>query len=247
MKVALQLCFEENSIKGKDFIQIFSDFVRFDPILYIKNSRTKPWDEFKHKKEIANSSSCDSIIANNRNYDLFITTDTAGIERPHRTVKIVQDLEIFKTLFQKIENVTEMKGFISAFLFDDDYTTIQSAKDEGELKRRGLFDKLEDVKYCTNKYGEKEIETIKNPGRIELANDTYFLPAFRMWFSPAFFKLVTKERVIRFNSAYNIIELPSGIVFVQLFENIEESSSNMNKGIQREFRKWMGFDEIINC
>jgi hypothetical protein len=71
------------------------------------------------------------------------------------------------------------------------------------------------------------------------------MASWKMWFGPPFFELVPKERIISFPLAIDIRELSNGEVYVQLFDNMEESASKDNIERQRRWREWLDFDELI--
>jgi hypothetical protein len=65
-----------------------------------------------------------------------------------------------------------------------------------------------------------------------------------MWFGESFYKIVSKERLLSFPFAYKIEELPTGQVFVQLFEHIEDSSSIEAQKVQTAWKEWLDFDYL---
>ncbi len=68
--------------------------------------------------------------------------------------------------------------------------------------------------------------------------------SWKMWFGALFFKYVPKERIMSFPFALKIEELSSGIVFVQLFEKIEDPYTPNNVFKQWKWKEWIGFDEL---
>ncbi len=245
MKTGLELCFRKGSLNGKFYIQLFEHFIKFEPYSFTKKYTTKPWDEKKHKKIIANADSEDSLIVDSKNYDLFLTTDT-GSKIPHRAVQIAQDSELFLPSNEDVEEITSHQGFVAAYLYDEEYVYVQSTVYSNNMEGRDIsMDSIKDTPYRINEFRKKEYDIRYNPGRKDLISNVWLMAAWKMWFGTPFFELVSKERLLSFPDAIDIKELPNGQIYVKLFERMEESATNDNMDRQRNWRNWLNFDELI--
>lgn len=111
------------------------------------------------------------------------------------------------------------------------------------LQMRGLFN-AEPRHFIIDKYGQRKIDISNNPGRSSLVNSTWVMPAFKMWFGPSFYKIISKDKILSFKEAFLVKELSEEVIFIQLFEKIEESGSPKNREIQKKIRDWLGFDQL---
>jgi hypothetical protein len=68
--------------------------------------------------------------------------------------------------------------------------------------------------------------------------------AWKMWFGEEFFKLVPKEKILSFPYAIAIKELPGNIVYVQLYDSVEEPYTPDNVFKQWKWREWLDYDEL---
>ena len=66
-----------------------------------------------------------------------------------------------------------------------------------------------------------------------------------MWFGKDFYHLIPKERILAFPNAIEIKELNDDIVYVHLFEKIEESWTKENMERQWAWCEWLDFDKLV--
>jgi hypothetical protein len=247
MKTGFQLSFKKDSLDGQVYIDLFNKYVKFEPHSFTKKHTTKAWDERKHKKTIAEANNADTIIVGGKDYNIFITSDT-GTRNPHRSIEIVQEKELFFPTNDQVKGIIGIDGFISCYLYDEEYVDVQSTKFESNLRDKNLsIELLDTIKDTPWKQGvhSREFDVRFNPGRKFLIGNTWLVAAWKMWFGMPFFELVSKEKILTFPHAVEIKEFPTGQVYVQLFNKIEESHTRENRFIQWKWQEWLNFDALI--
>lgn len=222
----------------KKFVKISSK--KFGNNYYVKN-----WDEKRQRKMIADSNSEDTLIISDR-HDLFMATDVVAAKVPFRNVHISQSIDLFNFTDREIEMITSKEGFVSCYLYNDDYTKQQSAISESDYHVFEIpLDLADNLPYSIDYTGLKDFDITSNPGRNEVISYTKLNPAWKMWFGNSFYNIVSKDRILSFPEAFKIRELNDGRIFVQLFEKIEDSSSKENQEKQWAWRKWLDFDSLL--
>lgn len=248
MKIGLELSFEINTLSGLYYLSLFENYIKFDKYAFRKKSATKAWNEKKHTKLIASIANDDSFGLMSNNCDLYSSAIT-GSGTPHRSVSIIQEKELYFFSNDEIEKIINHESFVAGYLYDDDYAEVQSTPFATNYAYRNfpsyILDSIKNTPYRINAFGNKEYDIKDNPGRMHLIGHCWLMAACKMWFGKPFFKLVPKEKILRFTDAYEIRELEDGKVFVQLFEKVEESASEVNMEKQREWRKWLDFEKLI--
>ncbi len=102
-------------------------------------------------------------------------------------------------------------------------------------------DHLPKVKVANSQY---EIDLRYNPGRWSAIPRMWLASAWRMWFGRHAFAYLPRERLITFPEARQVDLLPSGSVFIELYESAFECGLSENRARQHAFRAWMGMDEL---
>jgi len=248
MKIGLQLSFKKNMVDGSFYMPLFNNHIKFTPYSFRKNNTSRAWDEKKHKKIILSLSNEDSFGVMSEDNDLFSATNT-GSKTPHRSIGIIQEKNLFSPQNNEIETLIKHQGFIVGYLYDEDYEVVQSTAYSDNYSHRNypayILNSLKDVPYKINEFNEKQYDIKNNPGKMDLIGYCWLMAAYKMWFGKPFFDIVPKERILGFTDAYEINELEDGKVFVQLFEKIEESASDVNMEKQRKWRKCLDFEKLI--
>lgn len=249
MNVGLEISFVKNTIGGEYLIHLYDQFVRFAPRTITKKHTTKQWNEQRHRKVIENLKGGETLIISGTNSHLFVSMET-GSNQPHHSIGIVQDKNVFLPTSAEIAVCFTPESFIVGYLFDEDYITIQNAVRPGNIDYRNFSSKIlnsiKNTPYSFNEFDEKEYDTYNNPGRKFLISYCWLMTAWKMWFGNIFYKLVPKEKILSYpGDVYRIEELPDGKVFVQLFENIEESADPINMDRQIQWRKWLDFEGLM--
>lgn len=69
-------------------------------------------------------------------------------------------------------------------------------------------------------------------------------PSWKMWFGPWAFKYLPRERLLSFPDAY-LVEARANLVFIQLYERLEDFELPENRQRQQLFRAYMGIDKLV--
>lgn len=92
--------------------------------------------------------------------------------------------------------------------------------------------------------GQTVIDISGNPGRTTFLPGMCLQAAARMWFGGKVFDYIPRNRLLGFPEANRIEELPSGMVFVELFEDPFAAALPENRAKQKAFRDWIWLDEL---
>ena len=144
---------------------------------------------------------------------------STGSKIPFISFNIDQDIESYLPSNEDIEIINQPEGFVSAYLYDQQYVDIQSEVTINNLEHKNLgqhlYDTLKDTPYTIGLFNHQNYDIRYNPGRMDLISYTWLLACWKMWFGKSFFDLVPKEKMLNFKGAYEIRELENGNVFVQ--------------------------------
>lgn len=249
MKIGLALSFQKGTLDGKYYIDLFEKFVRFKPYSFRNGYVSKPWDEKKHLNKIAKAKTSDDISVIDKTYDLFSFGET-GTNHPFLSITIEQEKEFFLPSDEEIFKAIDIPGFVSCYLYHQEYCEIQSASYSNTIEHKNfspeLWATLKDTPCWPADFGGMEYDIKYNPGRISLMSYTWLMASWKMWFGEPFFDIIPREKIMSFKEAYCMKELRKGIVFVQLFEKVEESLSIENMLVQQNWRDWLMYDEILH-
>lgn len=133
------------------------------------------------------------------------------------------------------QNFLKFKNIICGYCYDQEDCFLQSNEDIEYYK---LKMKHEPSKIKKNQFGDNIVDVSEHWGRIERVCGLEFMAAPLMWFGKYFFKIISKEDLLRFK--YAVINQPESndIVFIKLFELNSLPSENRIK--QKEF--WLFFE-----
>lgn len=232
MKIGCSVNFRKESLHIPDYLEFFHTFVHFSP------ERLSTDDG---KERTLAGEPIESLIPGVwHQYFILSGKDgsiLSGIEDGYRFIDTA-----FDSTDGDMEAFISKPGFISAYLYDSNYTGAQNTKigkyimDESSLK---------DTPFFISSEGYKVYDITHNPGREEHISFTSLLPAWKMWFGEGFFQYIPKEKLLGFSQAYQVRELSNGIVYIQLFENIADSASELGRVLQWAWRNWLDFDELV--
>lgn len=248
MRIGLELCFIDKSLNGEYYYDLFNRFVNFSPAAFRKKYKTSEWNEKKHLKILKATDWQDSISV----YDLkgnILSAGRAGLNNHFANVTIEQAESSGFLTDESILKSIQNDKFVSAYLYDVDYVEVQSTESINNLKHKDipehLYSTLKDTPYSVDMWGGLKYDIRYNPGRKDLISYTWLMAAWKMWFGKPFFDLVPKQKLLEFIEEYKIKEQSDGIIFVQLYENLEESWTFENMRLQQKWRDWIGFDSLI--
>lgn len=246
MILGIELSYREADFDFNKVKLIYSNWVKFTPEFFTKKNKRVPWEKVTHEKIIEKYNNNDRISMIAKGSNLFLT-DIAGIHKQFRSIHLNQPAELYFPTDEEIEKLFD-DSMISTYIYNHEYTTIQSEVFETNLNGRGysneLLDSIKSTPYKQGVHG-REYDVKFNPGRLELGTYTWLMPAWKMWFGKSFFELIPKEKILSFPHATEIRELHSGVVFVQLYDDIYQPYSVENKFKQWKWREWVDYEHLI--
>jgi hypothetical protein len=246
MLIGLTLNFKDFSLDGKFYIEMMDKYVHYKPIKFSFGVYVKNWNEKKHRKVIEESSVADMFDLGYVDGNSFSASRIRAVRKPYQEFSIAQDSHFFNPSNDEIENMIARKGFSCAYLYDYNYQLQQSATSDSMYAIFGIpLELSKGLPYKKDYAGRKVFDISGNPGREDRISSTGLLACWKMWFGEEFYNLVPKERLISFKGAFKIEELANDVVFVQLFEKVEDSATKKAQEIQWSWRKWLNFDELI--
>lgn len=246
MQIGLALNFEGNASLGDLYRVLFDRFVKFTPKSTTYNKRVKDWDPKKHLPLLDSCDLADMLSFGARGEMFYYSL----IPRPHpyRSIKIIQNSQSFCPGEEEVSSIVERPGFIAGFIYNEDYDYVQSVPGDYYGNRYNEFSpeilaSLKNTPYETIS-GGKRYHTEFNPGRSLEIDHLQLLIAWKMLFGPGFFKLVPKERIMSFPYATTIKELSDNLLYVQLYDNVEEPYIPENVFRQWKWREWIDYDGL---
>lgn len=94
-------------------------------------------------------------------------------------------------------------------------------------------------------FEEEIIDVSHNPGRRSPFPGMWLQASWQMWFGYGSARFIPHERLRSFQLQYGRMEeLPSGAIFIQLYEKGEEYGLKENRLVQKRFREWIGMNEL---
>lgn len=249
--MALSLNFKQFSLDGKFHIGMINRYLRHQPekILYktnVKNWTEKNWTEKIHKKVIEEFSSDAEFIFISPGGNSFSINAVQAVKKPYQHFFISQSSAVFNPADQEMEEIITREGFCCAYLYDEKYERQQTSSKEAYYEVFGVPLSLsKGLPYTIDEFGQKVFDTSGNPGRSEMISSARLQACWKMWFGEEFYHVVPKERLLSFEGAFKIAQLANDVVFVQLYEYVEDSITRQAQEIQWAWRKWLDFDDLV--
>jgi hypothetical protein len=246
MEIGFKLCFEGNVPLNGIYQFLFDRLIKFTPEHITFNRKVKRWDEKKHPG-LLNTYDSDEAFALTAADGMFLTSH---IDRLHsyRSIFIKQNISSFLPSEEDIYSVIDRSGFIAAYLYNEDYETIQSTVHESNLMGREfspeILESIKNTPYELNILDQKAYKTKFNPGSSITMDYLELMVAWKMWFGKSFFNLVPKERILSFPYASVIKELSEDIVYVQLYDEVETPYTPENVFKQWKWREWLDYEGL---
>jgi hypothetical protein len=96
-------------------------------------------------------------------------------------------------------------------------------------------------------YPYKKIDTSVNPGRLQWSNahEMYIGAVWRMWLSAEFRSLYSGKLPESFEQAWKKEHLENDVLFLQLYEDPEDSLNPKVLSILQAYRDWVGIDKLL--
>lgn len=248
MKNGLQFSFREDSVGGDFYSILYEKYISFVPYSFNLGYKGVPWNGAKHIGVISTSGRGQELAYFDRQRNVFSSGRT-GASSPSQSVCIEQDASIFNPSDADIlELICYSDSFISCYLYNVEYTYVQSTSAESNFEGRNIpqdiLDTLKNTPFKVGVFGGKRYDVRFNPGGQVLIGYTWLMSAWKMWFGGDFFKIVPKERLLSFPHAVEIKELERGHIFVHLFDKIEESHTPDSVFRQWKWQEWLDFDRL---
>lgn len=247
MEAKLEICFESGSLESTDFYELFNHIVKFNPSRVTVKYNTKPWNDARFRKVFLDKAKDTRFFVEDDDGNYF-SLSTTGSSVPFKSVTINQKTELFLPSNTLVEGLIKRNGFVSSFLLNNEYEEVQSTVFSNNLKgkdyQKEIIDTIKNTPSRDEMWGGKEYDTKFNPGSSILISYTWLMVGWKMWFGEGFFHIVSKEKILSFPHAIEVKELSNGIVYVQLFEKLEEPYTPDAIFRQWKWREWMGYDEL---
>jgi len=144
---------------------------------------------------------------------------------------------------QYIDQLTSLPGFNAAYFVSSDDYRWQSTEDLRRFEQYGRSYEGLTLTPDENRNIMK-VDISKNPGQRHPIPYMWLQSCWRMWFGGKAFTYMPKERLLSFPEARRVEELPSGVVFIELYEDPFAADDPENRRIQQAFRDWVDMDRI---
>lgn len=248
MRVKLEICFKKSTLKKSDYKNIIDKLVVFTPYFMTCNNKTSKWDEEKCLSVLSLGKMKGQVFIVDEAHDNYLSMGNAGSKDSFLSITLCNILSLGIPSDRLIEELISKNGFISAYLLNDDYETVQSETFSNNLKGKDfskeILDSIKDTPARNEMWGGKEYDVRFNPGRSILIDYTWLMTGWRMWFGEEFFKLVSKNILLSFPFADQVKELSNGIVYVQLYNNIQTPYTTDAVFKQWKWREWLDYDGL---
>lgn len=142
--------------------------------------------------------------------------------------------------FQNAESIIlslQSSRFHSSTLVDTDYHELQQQVHRNRYRFTGGL--IEDKKWND----KNRVDIRGRPGlnaSIPLNHGTLETGAAHFWFGDLIYEAIPKERILSFDRAHEIKELPNGIIYVNLYEGTFNGNLPENQAKQEAFKEHLG-------
>jgi hypothetical protein len=142
-----------------------------------------------------------------------------------------------------LSNLQGLAGFNAAYSVSTEDSRWQSTRFLNSFEAYGKSTDGFTLKVDEN-HDQLVVDISKNPGQRHPIPYMWLQSCWRMWFSGKAFSYMPKERLLSFPEGRRIEELPSGVVFIELYEDPFAAEDPENRRIQQAFRDWVDMDRI---
>lgn len=234
-------CYEEESVAGPLAADLMTpDWLRFEPEKFRADFFRKK-GRYKPKQHIEIVRSADSIGWLNLSTEpesFSVSGDGFG-----RYQEISWVLPEGRQLTEEqILYLTGLPGFNAGYVFDLDDVNWQSTREINYYEVEGRdHSHLPQIQTSS---GRTVLDISGNPGRRTEFVGAWLIAAPRMWFGGKIFDYIPRNRLLSFPGANRIEELPSGVIYIELFEDLFAGALPENRAKQKAFRDWVWMDEL---
>ena len=245
MNIGIDISAKISSYKGKELKKIYDRYIKFEPLYFTNKYKTEKWNKLKYLKYLNKNDG--KILITTTNYQTRETLSSGGaMLNSFQSITIIQNKNHLLFANNDILDIINPEFIISCYLYNEDYVSQQSAYNSSCYQVDGLDISLaKELSYTIDETGVKTYDISKNYGKADITRKTWLIAAWKMWLGKPFYELVSKERLLTFPHAVEIKELENEIIYIQLFEKVEESATPENREKQRLFREWCDFDGLV--
>lgn len=249
MKIGINLNYCDIQDK-KFFSEIFDRYLKFTPISYTKGFVGSKWEPKRFKSALENIIPGEMLSIVDKKGNSFYSS-VPFMAKHNQYFNLVQEQEVFAPSEDDILEMARMgDGFVSGYIFNDDYVYVHSNSSDSVFLNRGIpnhiIDSIRNTPYKTGIFGGRDYDIKFNPGRKVLSRNSWIMAAYKMWFAPPFFSIISKEKLISFKHAIEVKELPNGIIYVHLFDRLENSHTPDSMFRQWKWQELIDFDAVEN-
>lgn len=228
--------FRLDTVSTSDILEILNDQLDFKP------------DRINFKKFKDNPATNEQVIASFLELENKIRFDTKLLDGG--VLNLWKKKRDYLSLLSKtlefptspyIDKKVQDDNFLSLFIFDLGFVLMQ---DEKLLNNYRAFQKPYDhLRIFKSIDGTEYVDTSSNPGRTYFDQESgfEFMACWKMWFGKEIRSHLTGKPVEDFPGAYKIQQLPNDVVYVQLYENVEDTETAAALKVMQDFRDW------VNC
>ncbi|MES2774248.1 MAG: hypothetical protein V4722_08695 [Bacteroidota bacterium] len=221
----------------KDFIETKLDFTPNQ--LNFKTVRGKKWKEVQNLEAIFIEDTL-FVTGSKSSFTFSLTNhvETFAISNGYETSTGNEILLLSKYL--------NTEHFLVAYNYHKDFVYSQGEENIDNLTFFGVdFTKYNVI--SKDDYPYKKVDISKNPGRLKW-NDKLNIDVgacWKMWFSRELRLKFTGKPMEKFPEAYKIEMLHNDILFVQLYERVEDSETMTALDKMHKFRDWVAMDKLM--
>jgi hypothetical protein len=250
MQIETILSFKQGTFHGNDFVNLVKFAIDFD-IKKFSVDEIRDTELNYHEKYLSKISKCTheaELIFRTDNKsaikdEQFWIMESAHPKSPQTLYWFLNDRYVRQDVIIKLTSNT---NFTTGYICDADFLLWQNEKSISNYQYYGKDHNLL-PKLFNKDFNMWEIDIKKiNPGRSVLVSDMWLQSSFIMLFGQASFNMFSKEKLLSFQKAYQVMELPNGVVWIQLYRDLNESNSPDSLQVMKDFREWIEMDNLEN-
>ncbi|HYG33577.1 MAG TPA: hypothetical protein VEC99_02255 [Clostridia bacterium] len=241
----LTFCFDLDSLKPAELAELIQRSLGFAPTYIRSDQFCKNGGKFKpsHLEKLAALDELSSVeletdLRMRGDYFHFATLGGLGFQALywHVAPSRAPSLEFLHALSQR-------PGFNAGYCSDAEYEFWQSIDSLTTYRMRGRS--TENLHTISDPdTGELVVDLSRNPGRRRRFSGMWLQAAWRMWFGPGAFPALPPDRLLSFGECSRKEQLPAGTIFIELFEQVEQTETPENQRRQQAFSDWLGLDQL---
>jgi hypothetical protein len=233
MEYNFEFCFRRGTISASDIYNIYNNQLSFQP------NRIN-FSKFEKKENITEQTIKSFLEEENKIRFDTITLDGGVLDfwkKKHDYLSWISTLDFPTTDF--INQKVSEQGFLYLHIYRLHFVLMQN---ETLLNNYHAFNEPYDhLKIFKDIDGQEYVDTSNNPGRswFDQESGFNFLACWKMWLSKEVQDHFTGKPIEHFPYAYKIEKLKNDVLFVQLYENVEDSKTADALKAMQAFRDWV--------